>query len=198
MILLTAFEPFTTSSGIFISPNPSALIVERLVGERPGLGSAILPVAFRQTEDTLRETLQQHSPTTWIGLGVAVNREQIELETIALNVAHTAGHDNQGARPRDRALIKGAPLAYRTPLDVAELAEKLAGEGLPVTQSHHAGTFLCNAAYYVACHWFALHGGPSSAPLFVHIPPFEQVPLETTTAVVGRLCDMLEHERVHT
>lgn len=190
MMLLTAFGPFETRDGELVSPNPSALVAERVARERTDLRYERLPVAFDRTRAALTALLDEYRPDAWLGLGVAVRRTTVDLETIALNVAHTLGVDNEGRRPIDRPIEPGAPLAYRTSIDVPALVATLTSEGWPVAQSHHAGTFLCNQSYWAACHHRARTGHPRRA-LFVHIPPAEVLDIADGAAIVHRICNHL-------
>ena len=66
-------------------------------------------------------------------------------------------------------LIKGAPDAYRSTLNLDDAAQKLLGAGIPNEVSHHAGTYLCNAALFLSQH-YAQTMGKHTQSVFVHLP----------------------------
>ncbi|MGB7323303.1 MAG: pyroglutamyl-peptidase I, partial [Rubripirellula sp.] len=65
--------------------------------------------------------------------------------------------------------IKDAPEAYRSPLPLDRCNTALIDAGIPSEVSHHAGTYLCNAALYLSQH-YAVSFGMKTKAVFVHIP----------------------------
>ena len=122
-----------------------------------------------------------------------MSRATIDIETVAKNIEHARGFDNDRQSPTDREIIADAPLAYRTGLAPAELAGRLDHAGFPVRQSFDAGTFLCNQAFYLGCHAAHTTGVPGLAA-FVHIPPIDPaevnaVPIATTVSAIAAILD---------
>lgn len=196
-LLLTAFEPFTTRDGQRLTHNPTIDVVDAVAASWPsarGLVTATLPCAYARTRPRLLELFDQHEPRAWLGLGVAMRRQTIDLERIALNVEHCVGADNDGTRAAGGPISPGAPLALEVGLDVRTLAARLAADGLPTTVSHNAGTFLCNQALWTGCERAAAGLAPGRAA-FVHIPPLEVVPLETTARAVFAILAELDQLR---
>jgi len=170
MILFTGFEPFTTGQGLMLTHNPTADIAQRVAQRMPNAESAVLPVSFAQTRRVLVGQFDKHEPAVWIGMGYAPHRETLDLEVLAVNVEHCTGVDNDGESPFMRPIVDGAPAAYETRVDVADAVALFAQHGVDLSPAFHAGTFLCNQSFYVACHRVE-----SSAELrlaaFLHVPP---------------------------
>jgi pyroglutamyl-peptidase len=170
MILFTGFEPFTTGQGLVLTHNPTADIAERVAARVPNARAAVLPVSYAQTRRVLVEQLDAHRPTIWIGMGYAPHRETLDLEVVALNMEHCESADNDGERPFMRPVVDGAPAAYETRVDVPEAVAIFAEHGVELKPCFHAGTFLCNQSFYVACHRVESVGDLRLAA-FLHVPP---------------------------
>ena len=170
-MLLTGFEPFTSGQGLVLDDNPTAHIVGRVAARMPGLQSAVLPVSYERTPLALQRQFDEHQPQVWLGLGYAPHRTTLDIEVIALNIAHAERGDNDGSRPFNREVIPGAPAAYRTRLPVAEILDKFATHGVEARAAFHAGTFLCNLVFYLGCH--RCEQGKMSLAAFIHVPPME-------------------------
>ena len=186
MILLTAFEPFLTEDGTRLATNPTMDLAAEVARRLPDVATLVLPVAYDATRVALLDAFERLQPRIWVGLGLASTRTRLELEAVALNVEHAERDDNAGARPIDRPILPGAPLALRTRLDVHAHAARLSALGLPVGVSFHAGTFLCNQALYLGCHAAETTGVPALA-VFVHVPSPAAVPLEVGVAAIIEL-----------
>lgn len=168
-VLLTAFGSFTTREGTRVEHNPTLDVAAAVADLRASVITAVLPVSFGRAPIALRALFDAHSPALWIGLGVTATRPTIDLEAVALNLESATRADEDGDRPTDRPIVAGAPLALRPGWDPRPIAATLAARDLPVTVSHHAGTFLCNQAMYVGCHAAQTTGCPEVAA-FVHVP----------------------------
>ncbi len=184
-VLVTGFERFRATPGAIpgaLPPNPSGAVAER-VGGVLGVPWAVLPVAFEATWSALAPQLAQVD--AWVGVGLAARRAVVELETVALNTRHNDTPDNAGRRFVDTRIEAEGPLARRAAWDVAGLVQALAAQGLPVRQSHHAGTFLCNEVFYRGL------GALEGRAAFVHIPTTRRVSAgvaaQVVTAVVRAL-----------
>jgi pyroglutamyl-peptidase len=183
-ILLTGFEPFGS-----VTRNPSGSIVEharaRPTGAYAGVVAEVLPTAFAAAGERLRALIRTHRPEAILCLGVAAERSAIELERIALNLDDAERPDNGGAAPRGRPIVAEGPVAYRSTLPLAALHAALQAAGFPARFSNHAGTFVCNHAFYVARHEVARLGlervGPAVPCGLVHVP----LPVEAEAAGHG-------------
>jgi pyroglutamyl-peptidase len=147
-ILLTGFEPWGKQT-----VNPSGEIAREL-------GGHVLPVDFDRAPAELRRLLREHRPHAVVMMGLAPGRKGIALEAIALNVEHHEG-------PVVRMIRKGGALALRSSLPLGKLYDALRKAGLPVSISHHAGTFVCNRVFYEGLATTTIPCG------FVHVPPFK-------------------------
>lgn len=157
-VLITGFEPWDEHA-----VNPSGVAARALGGE-------VLPVDFRRAGIELRRLVRKHRATSLLMLGLAPNRERIELEAVALNVDH---HDKEGPNRRwRRPIVKGGAPALESRLPIDEIHRRLQKAGIPAGVSHHAGTFLCNHVFYLG---LTLVDGPCG---FVHVPPFKALPRE--------------------
>jgi pyroglutamyl-peptidase len=98
-------------------------------------------------------------------LGQAPGSAELRLEAIALNV----GGPTEDASAPFKPLVSGGPVAYRSPLPLAQWAEMLRGAGIPAAVSFHAGTYLCNATLYLSHHLVEKHGWRTKCA-FIHVP----------------------------
>lgn len=168
-LLLGGFEPF----GLY-AENPSWEVAralhERFRERPPQAGwrteATRLPVDFAAAPGALQDVLERERPDAVLLLGLAGPSPFLDLETVALNVGRPEVREAPRAVPFD--LGEGGGEARRTTVDLPPLVAALRDAGVPARQSFHAGTFLCNAAYYHLLGW-AREGAPRPA-LFVHLP----------------------------
>lgn len=169
-ILITGFRPFTTGQGVVLTDNPTGRWA-RQIGDGLERGvSATLPVSFRRTKEALRELFSAHRPRVWVGLGYAPHRSQIDVEFVALNLEHATRGDNDMDAPTLRPVIDGGPAALNTRFPVQGLVDAMCHRGLPAKIGVHAGTFLCNQAFYLGCYEVDVVRRMELAA-FVHVPP---------------------------
>ena len=172
MMLFTGFEPFTTGQGLVLSHNPTADIAQRVAGRLSDASFAVLPVSFSRTQQRLTEQFDTHKPRLWIGMGYAPHRTTLDLEVLAVNVEHCASADNDGESPFMRPIVFGGPAAYQTCVDVPTAVDVFAQHNVTLSPAFHAGTFLCNQSFYVACH--RVHEGADlQMAAFLHVPPMD-------------------------
>jgi pyroglutamyl-peptidase len=115
------------------------------------------PVDLMRMSETLRKDLQANYDIA-IHLGQSPGSTLIKLEAVGLNV-----------RSDGSPLIRDAAEAYRSPLALEQCYGSLIDAGIPCEISHHAGTYLCNAALYLSQH-YAHSFGLNTRSLFVHLP----------------------------
>ena len=154
-ILLTAFEPYDRWP-----ENSSWLALMDLTNWFDGpveLVTRRYPVDLSAMSERLRNDLQLGFDLA-IHLGQSPGSTLVKLESVGLNL-----------RSDGSPLIQGAPEAYRSPLPLAPIAESLVEAGIPAMLSHHAGTYLCNAALYLSQHYASAFGMPTKSA-FVHLP----------------------------
>lgn len=153
--LLTAFEPYDRWS-----ENSSWQTLVELTRWYDGPVDIVTrryPVELTRMSDSLRKDLQEDFDLA-IHLGQSPGSTLIKLEAVGLNV-----------RSNGTPLIPDAPEAYRSPLPLSECARLLIEAGIPSELSHHAGTYLCNAAMFLSQH-YSKSFGLKTKSLFVHVP----------------------------
>jgi pyroglutamyl-peptidase len=189
-MLVSGFEPFGGES-----VNPSARVVERLAAA--GLPTVVLPVVFARAWVRLAAAVDETEPDTVVALGQAGGATGIVVEQIAVNLDDPGTPDEEGAMPVDVPIVDGAPLAYRSGLDVRGVVEALRRRGIPAQHSRSAGGHLCNHVFFRLCH-LAATARPGLRAAFVHLPYLpEQVtgrrapsmPLDTQVAAVRTVLD---------
>ncbi len=166
-MLMTGFEPF---DGAEVNPTEEVLA---LLQANPPLGTdlhtLLLPVDGEKLPQVLLPRLEETRPDIVLMLGQATGRSAFSIERVALNWLDYRIPDNSGRRIQDRPILPDGPAAYFTTLPTRALLEHLRATGLPAELSYHAGTYLCNQAFYLACHWAATHS-PTTRVGFIHVP----------------------------
>jgi pyroglutamyl-peptidase len=164
-ILLTGFPQFAD-----VVRNPSEAIVkalDRSTIDGHEVVGRVLPVSAERTPGALRALVEETAPSFVLLLGVAPGRAGLSVERTAVNVFDFPDPDNDGAQPVDTPIEPDGPVAYFTTLPARRIVEAWRAAGIPGYLSETAGTYLCNAAMYVALH--ATSGAPLPAG-FVHLP----------------------------
>ena len=115
------------------------------------------PVDLSRMSKQLRDDLLNDFDLA-IHLGQSPGAPVIKLESVGLNV-----------RSDGSPLIKGAPAAHQSGLDLHEPSRMLTTAGIPNEVSHHAGTYLCNAALFLSQH-YSQEMNKRTKCLFMHLP----------------------------
>ena len=187
-ILLAAFEPFAGES-----QNASELALRTV--NLPFVEKIILPVIFEKAFAVLNMEISQLKQLRHIVVvGQAGSRSKISIEKVALNYQNCGAYgDNEGFKPKDFAVIPGAPAAYFTAENVPEIIadlEKISGS---IELSLSAGAFVCNDTYYRLLHTLETRENLSKIKgLFVHVPTVEKLPTEQVSPVLTHLCNHLQ------
>lgn len=156
-ILIAAFEPFGGRTR-----NRSLDVLHALAGS-PVVRPVELPVDFRRLEQAIRELAAQRPPAVLL-IGESP-RPGVAVEQVALNVIDTDRPDNAGHAPQSQRIHADGPLALSAPWNANALLLSLRAEGIPAQTSHHAGTYACNAALYLALRLL-----PEGVPVgFMHV-----------------------------
>jgi pyroglutamyl-peptidase len=166
-VLLTGFGPFPG-----VPHNPSAWLAEALAAALPALDCdlhwQVLPTEWETVAALvpgLHQTLQPH---VMIHFGLSERSKTFRIERSAHN--RTAPRpDAKGALPSSAMILAQRPDRLDTRLPAAILAAYLRAQGLAVTTSHSAGSYLCNFLYYLSLDRGARQENAPLA-LFVHIP----------------------------
>lgn len=154
-VLLTAFEPYDRWPD-----NSSWTTLADLTRWYDGpvqLTTRRYPVHLAKMRERLQNDLKADYDFA-ILCGQAPGTAFVRLESVGLNVQCDGS-----------PVIPGGPPAYHTTLPLPRMASQIRAAGIPAKVSHHAGTYLCNAALYVAGHVSDSFGLPTRS-MFVHLP----------------------------
>lgn len=161
-VLLTAFEPYDRWRS-----NSSWLALVELTQNLPGSPSVttrLYPVDFAAVKEKLANDLRANHDFA-IHLGQAPGSTRVQLEAIGINVGGSSTQSPDTFQP----LVEGGPIAYRSPLPLADWAGLLRCSGIPAQVSYHAGTYLCNATLYFSC-YLAERMNLKTRATFIHLP----------------------------
>lgn len=169
-LLLTYFGPFP---GVPVNPTVALAegAVRALNTARPDLRVVAreLPVSYDGSSTALRTALQDVQPDALISLGVAVGRDVVSLEQVAINLDSAGIEDNDGDRRCDEPIVPDGREAYFSSLPVRASFERLRAAGEPVEISYTAGTYVCNHVFYEGQR-ITRELGLSIPAGFVHVP----------------------------
>ena len=169
-LLLTYFGPFP---GVPVNPTVALAegAVRALNTARPDLRVVAreLPVSYDGSSTALRAALQDVQPDALISLGVAVGRDVVSLEQVAINLDSAGIEDNDGDRRCDEPIVPDGREAYFSSLPVRASFERLRAAGEPVEISYTAGTYVCNHVFYEGQR-ISRDLGLSIPAGFVHVP----------------------------
>ena len=179
-LLLTYFGPFP---GVPVNPTVALAegAVRALNTARPDLRVVAreLPVSYDGSSAALRAALQEVQPDALISLGVAVGRDVVSLEQVAINLDSAGIEDNDGDRRCDEPIVPDGREAYFSSLPVRASFERLRAAGEPVEISYTAGTYVCNHVFYEGQR-ISRELGLSIPAGFVHVPATRADGEETT------------------
>lgn len=185
-IMVSAFEPFGRRRR-----NISQEVLEywrsnytSATDSSVDLHTRVLPVAYSKMEDLYKELVDGGFDCI-ILCGEFRRSSFVQVERIALNVAHSTFKDNLGHQAVLEEIIPGEPLALKTSLSTRAIVNRIRRRGVSARISHGAGTFLCNAAYYLA-----LRNQPNS--VFLHFPGKMKVKSSSSKAKIVKLADSLD------
>ena len=169
-LLLTYFGPVP---GVPVNPTVALAegAVRALNTARPDLRVVAreLPVSYDGSSAALRAALQEVQPDALISLGVAVGRDVVSLEQVAINLDSAGIEDNDGDRRCDEPIVPDGREAYFSSLPVRASFERLRAAGEPVEISYTAGTYVCNHVFYEGRR-ISRELGLSIPAGFVHVP----------------------------
>lgn len=161
-VLITAFEPYDRWSS---NSSWSALVeLTRDLPSEPKLVTRRYPVDFIAAKERLYNDLNANYDFA-IFLGQSPGSARIHLESIAIN----AGGMSHQLPDEFEPLVPGGPVAYQTSLPLTHWARQLREARIPAQVSYHAGTYLCNAVFYLAQHFITARKLKTKT-VFVHLP----------------------------
>lgn len=161
-ILVTAFEPYDQWSENSSWEALSEML--KLYGLPDGLTTRRYPVDLQRLEVRLYKDLEAGYDAV-LHLGQSPGASSIHLETIAVNIAGVTYNSGRLWGP----LIPGAPTAYQSSLPLNQIRDELLSEKIPASITYHAGTYLCNAIFFLSHHWHAQQGRACKIG-FAHFP----------------------------
>lgn len=162
-ILVTGFGPF----GKF-KVNPTGVVAAELDGAVVGPASVAgraLDTKYRRCEAQLRRAFREVKPRAAVLFGIAGGRKRLTLEALALNVDHAAAPDASGERRTRRRIDSRGPWILESTLPIDRILAGLKRARIPADVSYHAGTYVCNHAFYAA-----RKSAPRLPLGFVHVP----------------------------
>jgi len=163
--VVTGFRPFGGHA-----TNPSAALAESC-----GRRFEVLEVAFDAVDEFLgRLATDAASFDQLVMLGLRGDGRTIDVERVARN--------HIGATPDVRGVVRGpGPIEPSAP-DTLAMETLGPVPGTTASFSDDAGCYLCNYIYYRALRRFA-----RKQVVFVHVPPFEVMPLDEQRYRVARI-----------
>jgi pyroglutamyl-peptidase len=165
-ILLTGFNAFGK-----VTDNPSQQLVRHIAacGRFPQVVTEVLLTEYAASALRIQTLLLEYRPRAVLCLGVAQMRREIHLERVALNLDDATLPDNAGDLATGRPIDPDGPAAYWSTFPLEAMQQQVAGRGIPVAISNHAGTFVCNHVFYTARHTLQQHGLTTPCG-FIHVP----------------------------
>lgn len=183
-LLLTGFGPFPG-----VPDNATARLVPALaIASRAHFPDwqvehAILPTEWDNGLRSLHHLLAELAPAIALHFGVSQHANGFQIETRA-RCAASALPDSCGQLPSPHGIFAiDDNLTSTFPADA--IVSRLAANGLPVSLSEDAGSYLCNAALHTSLA-HARVSGHRSVRGFVHVPPLlDRPPLDFPRAISG-------------
>ena len=124
-------------------------------------------------------------------LGVNVSGTGYQLEQCAYNDASFRIPDQRGYQPNKAPILPEVPLGTtcETNCNISELVEQLS-KTFPAIESKAStdpGRFVCNYLYYSSLNKIQKELTSVESTLFLHLPPFEKIPLEIQLEYLAEL-----------
>ncbi len=147
-ILVTAFKPFNNFHN-----NYSMEVLKYI----ENVDKIILDVIYDGSYLELKSNYNLEKYDLIIAMGEARSRNEVTLETQAINISSCSLADNSGVLKQNEVIMKDKELILKTKVDLSKIKEI-------VTLSNDAGKFVCNNIYF-----HLLNEYPHKS-LFIHIP----------------------------
>ena len=167
-ILITGFGAFPGAPF-----NPTTALVARVAGAARRRGvqciAHVFETRFAVVDRELPALIATHRPHAILMFGLAADRKQVCIETLAHNRLAASSPDASGAVPRRAVIAPGAAPRRRGRAPFGRLVAAARASGIAATPSTDAGDYLCNYLYWHALGTAAKPGGPRLA-VFVHVP----------------------------
>ena len=176
-IVITGFEVFGDNS-----MNPTESVVRALEKEE-GIEASVLPVVY----DRCAEEIGNTDAEIYLHLGLASSRDRITVEKYAYNEKNAKAADNAGILFSGEKIIEDGEDVLATPFDTERIVSVLEREGAKSAVSTDPGRYVCNNIYY-----HSLSKGRKA--LFVHLPPFDCLPLSEAVRAVRTIITELSSQ----
>lgn len=166
-ILVTGFEPFGGSD-----INASFESVKNLP-EKIGAHKVIvkkLPVVFKESAELIISYAEELNVDYVIAVGEAGGRTRVTPEQIGINMRSARIADNKGNTPWNELINPEGSDGIFSALPVQEITKKLQDEGLEISVSYTAGTFICNDVMYSLLDYFKDSNVKCG---FIHVPTMD-------------------------
>jgi pyrrolidone-carboxylate peptidase len=147
-VLVTAFKPFNKSKN-----NYSMEVLKYI----DGVDKLIIDVIYDGCYEEIMHNYDLNIYDFVIALGEARMRDELTVESQALNISSCSIPDNSGILKQNEVIFKDSPEVLQSKVCLYEIAKV-------ATISNYAGKFVCNNLYY-----HLLHEYPTKS-LFIHIP----------------------------
>ncbi len=172
-ITVTGFDAFGGLPG-----NSSEVGVLQLArggsGWAPGvLDTRVLPTVYSLADQSVRMLLHSDAPDLLLMTGMASSSRAVLIETRARNQDACPEPDNAGEVRLGDQVRRDGPEFYSASIDVRALYGGLRARAIPALISDDAGGFVCNHAFYVACHEIERARLPTQCG-FLHLPSMDE------------------------
>lgn len=129
----------------------------------------VLPTSYERAGARVSALIRDLEVDYVLMLGIGPVRGMIQLERFAVNIDDCTLADVFGTVRAGLPIALDCPAALMTPIDLIRLREVLVAKGILAEISNHAGSYVCNHAYFVALRGAALAKKPTRV-LFAHLP----------------------------
>jgi pyroglutamyl-peptidase len=167
-ILITGFGAFPGAPF-----NPTTALAARLASAARRRGvrciAHVFETRYAAIDRKLPALIAAHRPDAILMFGLAADRKQVCIETLAHNRLAASSPDAGGAIPRRAVIARGAAPRRRGRAPFDPLVAAARASGIAAMLSTDAGDYLCNYLYWHALGAAAKPRGPRLA-LFVHVP----------------------------
>lgn len=187
-VLVTGFGPFPG-----VTENRSGRVLRELAASAALRGHELrveeLPTVYAEVDARIDGFVASFKPELCIGLGVWPGRT-IRLERLARN-ATTSGVPDAAGQVRQGPVVDGAAADLPSSLPLVVIERALLENGFAVTWSDDAGGYVCNHAFYRACHAVRCLDHAVACG-FVHVPATEVAMSNWSPLTVSRLAEAVE------
>ena len=191
-ILLTGFS-FFNKYFYNTSEEVAGILDGWRINDKYIVRSHVLPVSLEKLRELYPKIVGEEEPAMILSLGLAPRLGEVALELVAYNAAYYDTPDVEGYRAGLEPIIEGGVNALETRLPVKRIVEQCRyGEMLPIRPSVSIGTYLCNAAGYLAHLYSAKLGVPGG---FLHLPPHTDLALKAGLSSHRALWEIVETVR---